>query len=154
MKKTVKILLILMLSLAIKLQAQHSNLYNYIDSLTKSTQFPRSNVFQIARPNAVMKYDNQPLLFINDYPQVKDYGLFTNTDSLDDYTMSQVHSIQIWNRDSWVKNNDLGVKGLYGAIFVYTKAYMFPDARNPTTPRDIIVADEDTLKQVIYLARP
>ena len=152
MKIIVKILFILVISFATKLQAQqHSDLYNYVDSLTKSTQFPRSNVFEIARPNGIVKYDNQPLLYINDSARVKDFDLFTKTEDLDNYSMSQVHSIQVWNRGSWLQRNGLGVKGLYGAIFVYTKSYVFPNPAKPTIPRFLMV-DEDDQKRVIYLA--
>lgn len=132
------------------LQAQHSDLYNYIDSLTKTPQFPRCNVFQI-KYSGVFAYDNQPALMVDDSLRVKNMNLFTKFEDLDSYTMSQVQSIQIWNKGSWIQCNLFGIKGFYGAIFIYTKTYITP---NPVKPNlhPLIVADEDDQKQVIYLA--
>jgi hypothetical protein len=150
--KSIKIIFLFVFLLTVKMQAQHSDLYNYIDSLTKSIQFPRSNVFKTKYVSGFTK-DNQPLLFIDDSVRVKNMGLFTKTEDLDNYTMSQVHSIQIWNKGSWMQRNALGAKGLYGAIFVYTKAYVFPNPSRPTVAHQLMADEDDENKKVvIYLA--
>jgi hypothetical protein len=147
-------IIIFVLLNVVETKAQHSDLYNHIMNVVKPTYFPTRNTITI-EVTMGFSSDNQPVLLLNDIEQVVDIAHnITTFESLDSYTMAQVQSVYIWNREGDIVQNTYGgMKGRRGIIFVYTKDYVFPDAQNPNVPRRLR-ADYNKATRIVVFEAP
>ena len=146
--------MLLLVFVATSLQAQHSDLYSYIKNTVKPTHFSESNAITYSNVMGLpgIREDDQPVLVIDDVIRRKsDSEWFTQYTDLDAYTMSQIHAVYVWRKKGDVKQLGYTSRGLLGVIFVYTKAYTFPNPQKPNIPRSL-AGNNNPNKRVVFEA--
>ena len=146
--------LILFVTLTIDIQAQNSDLYDYIMNVVKPTHLSGSNTLRLGWMGhpSIIDTDNQPILVIDDTRRLVTGGTITKFDDLNSYTRADVYAVYVWkNRD--IRGLGYGTKGKNcGVIFVYTTAYAStrPLRANQTVP--FLQGNNNVNKIVVFQA--
>ena len=148
------IFLIFFVLLAKSVQAQNSDLYDYIMNVVKPTHLSGSNILKFSKmyKTDLVFFDNQPVLVVDDIPREVANKSITKFDDLNSYTRADVYAVYVWkNRD--IRGLGYGTKGKNcGVIFVYTTAYAStrPLRANQTVP--FLQGNNNVNKIVVFQA--